>query len=221
MDRHLATEGRLSCSRTDRRYALTLLALFWLCWVPLAIAPWYRQDWLLENALVFIGLPLVMVGWRRYHFSRGATTALFLFALLHIIGAHYTYAEVPYNAWGRALFGSGPNDWLGLHRNHFDRLVHFLFGLLFMPSLSELFAQKPGLNRRWQAAFAVCVVLSVSALYEMLEWWAAVQFGGDLGQAYLGTQGDVWDAQKDMAMAGLGALLGVPWVLRRNLDTGQ
>ncbi|MDX1805179.1 MAG: DUF2238 domain-containing protein [Alcanivorax sp.] len=221
MDKHVAMEHPLPHATAERRYALTLLALFWLCWLPLAIAPWYRQDWLLENALVFIGLPLVIAGWRRYRFSRGAITALFLFALLHIVGAHYTYAQVPYNDGFRALFGSGPNDWLGLHRNHFDRLVHMLFGLLFMPLLTELFAQKPGLNRRWQALFAVCVVLAISALYEILEWWAAVQFGGSLGQAYLGTQGDVWDAQKDMAMAGLGALLGAPWVMRRNLDTGQ
>lgn len=197
---------------TDNRYAATLFVLFWLCWLPLAVAPLYRSDWLLENVLVVLAVPLVLLGWRRYRFSRTASTALFLFALLHIVGAHYTYAEVPYNDWTRHLFGTSLNELLGWQRNHFDRLVHLLSGTLFMPLFCEYFQQRLGVNRRWQALLSISLVLAIACLYEVIEWVAAALFGGDLGQAYLGTQGDVWDAQKDMALAGLGALLGACWI---------
>ncbi|EKF76054.1 integral membrane protein [Alcanivorax hongdengensis A-11-3] len=208
-------------SSSDNRYALILFCLFWLAWVPLAIDPLYPHDWLLENMLVFISVPLVWIGWRRYHPSRTASTAIFLFALLHILGAHYTYAEVPYNHWTTELFGSSLNEALGWQRNHFDRLVHGLFGLLFMPLFAEIFQQRLSASRRWQAALGVTLVLAISAVYEIIEWLAAISFGGDLGQAYLGTQGDAWDAQKDMALAGLGAVIGAIWISLRNLDRRQ
>ena len=193
----------------SNRYALTLLLLFALYWLALAIAPLYRHDWMLENVLVVMAVPVMVCGWRYYRFSVTAITALWLFMLLHVLGSHYTYAEVPYDRWSEALFGQPLNSLLGWHRNHFDRLVHYLFGLLLMPLLCEWLAQAVGLRRRWQYAFAVSVIMAISGLYEIIEWIAAALFGGELGQAYLGTQGDIWDAQKDMALAGLGALSGM------------
>ena len=190
------------------RYALTLLVLFWVYWLVLAIAPLYRDDWMLENVLVVLALPLALIGWRHYRFSTTAITALWLFMLLHVLGSHYTYAEVPYNHWTETVFGQSLNSLLGWERNHFDRLVHGLFGFLFMPLLCEWLAQATGVNRRWQYTFSISMVLAISGAYEILEWVAVLLFGGDLGQAYLGTQGDIWDAQKDMALAGIGALLG-------------
>ncbi|MQX51773.1 DUF2238 domain-containing protein [Alcanivorax sediminis] len=190
------------------RYALTLFGLFWVYWLALAIAPLYRDDWMLENVLVIMAIPLTLLAWRRYRFSTLAITAYWLFMLLHVLGSHYTYAEVPYNDWSELLFGRSLNEMLGWQRNHFDRLVHGLFGLLFMPAFCEWLQQATGLPRRWQYTVAISLVMAISGLYEIMEWVAALLFGGDLGQAYLGTQGDIWDAQKDMALAGLGSLLG-------------
>jgi putative membrane protein len=123
------------------------------------------------------------------------------------VGAHYTYAEVPYEAWSEALFGASINDWLGFERNHFDRLVHFSFGLLLLPLAIELLALKVSASAATMRLLAILVVLACSALYELIEWAAALVFGGELGMAYLGTQGDEWDSHKDTALALVGAIM--------------
>ncbi|MFC4821760.1 DUF2238 domain-containing protein [Dokdonella ginsengisoli] len=186
-------------------YPATLLGLFVLLWLVLAIAPWYRQDWLLENVLVFVAIPLLVVTARRQRFSNFAYTLLFVFFCLHEIGAHYTYSMVPYDQAFQALTGRSLDALLGLQRNHYDRLVHFCFGLLLLPATAELLEQRAGLRGAWAAVLPVLVIEALSAIFELIEWAAATVFGGDLGQAYLGTQGDVWDAQSDMALALLGA----------------
>ena len=197
------------------RMPVLLLAAFILAWLALAIAPHYRQDWLLENALVFVVLPWLCWGYRRLRFSNLAYALVFAFGLLHELGAHYTYAEVPYEAWSRALFGSSPNDWFGLERNHFDRAVHFLYGLLLTPAIVELVGARVRPAGLWRGLLPATLVLASSAFFELVEWGAALLFGGDLGAAYLGTQGDVWDAHQDMLLAGLGTLLALPLALRR------
>jgi putative membrane protein len=201
--------------RADGRVPVVLLVLFLVAWLALAIAPHYRQDWLLENALVFVALPWLAWGYRRLRFSNLAYALLFAFGLLHELGAHYTYAEVPYEAWSRALFGSSPNDWFGLERNHFDRAVHFLYGLLLTPAIVELVDARVRPAGLWRGLLPAALVLASSAFFELVEWGAALVFGGDLGAAYLGTQGDVWDAHQDMLLAGLGSLLALPLALRR------
>ena len=190
-----------------RRYPLILLSVYLAWWCFLAISPWYRQDWLLENVLVFIGLPLAIFVHRRL--SDGALTALFVFFVLHSLGAHYTYEKVPYDLWSEAAFGISISDLLGLHRNHFDRLVHLLYGLLVTPAFTQLLDAKIVMRGGWRYLIPITFMASHSALYEVIEWGAAAVFGGDLGQAYLGTQGDVWDAQKDTALALLGSLISV------------
>lgn len=189
------------------RYAAWLLAVYLAWWCVLAIAPWFRADWLLENLLVFIGLPLVFLAHREL--SRGALAALFVFFMLHAVGAHYTYAEVPYDAWAQAITGHTVSAALGWQRNHFDRLVHFLYGLLVTPAFIELLDARLSMRGFWRYLIPFTFVASHSAVYEIIEWGAAVVFGGDLGQAYLGTQGDEWDSQKDSALAILGALIAV------------
>jgi len=191
------------------RYPLTLLGLFGLLWIALAIAPVYRQDWLLENVLVFIAVPLFVLTARRLRFSNFAYTCLFAFFSLHTIGAHYTYALVPYDEWFQALTGGSLNELLGFERNHFDRLVHFLYGLLVTPAAVEIFAHYGRYPRSWAALFPLLFMASHSGIYEMIEFVAAILFGGDLGQAYLGTQGDIWDGQKDMALAMAGSVITV------------
>jgi putative membrane protein len=192
---------------SDDGYRDLLAALFGLIWIALAIAPLYRHDWMLENLLVVIGAGF-FVYWRRsIQLSKLSMTLVFIFLVLHEIGSHYTYSEVPYNNWTRTLFGTSLNEMLGLERNHFDRLVHFSYGFLLAYPMREIYIRKGWLHGRLTYTFPVVITLGISAFFEMLEWGAAITVGSELGTAYLGTQGDVWDAQKDMALAGLGAAL--------------
>jgi putative membrane protein len=192
---------------SDDAYRDLLAGLFALIWIALAIAPLYRHDWMLENALVAVGAGFFLWWRKSIQLSKLSMTLVFVFLVLHEIGAHYTYSEVPYNGWTRALFGTSLNDLLGLQRNHFDRLVHFSYGFLLAYPMREIYMRKGWLHGRLTYTFPVVITLGVSALFEMLEWGAAVTVGSELGTAYLGTQGDVWDAQKDMALAGLGATI--------------
>ena len=116
---------------------------------------------------------------------------------------------MPYDAFFQRTFGISPDAMLGLQRNSFDRLVHFLYGVLAAPACVELLDRVAPPRGIWRYVLPVSFIMSHSLLFEMFEWAAAAVFGGDLGQAYLGTQGDVWDAQKDMLMATLGAALMV------------
>lgn len=191
------------------RFPLLLLAVFLVVAAALGIAPRYRQDWLLENVLVLLALPALVLGFRRLRFSDASYAALFAFLLLHEIGAHYTYSEVPWDRWFAALVGFSLDQALGLSRNHFDRAIHFAYGLLVTPAVVELVAARTTSPGLWRWLVPVSLMTASSALYELFEWAAAVCFGGDLGVAYLGTQGDPWDTQQDMLLALLGSLSAV------------
>jgi putative membrane protein len=195
------------------RYPLALLVGFLAIFVALAIAPWYRQDWLLENLLVFIAVPLLVLTHRRLRFSNFAYTCLFVFFVLHEIGAHYTYSEVPWREWLAAITGT---EVATAGRNHYDRFVHFSYGLLLMPAVREFMEARMSPQGLWRWLMPLLFVMSHSVIYEMIEWIAAVLFGGDLGAAYLGTQGDEWDAQKDMALATAGAVTGLVLLVIRD-----
>ncbi|KGD88223.1 membrane protein [Achromobacter sp. RTa] len=206
-----------------RRYLYTLGALFAAIWVALAIAPHDRADWALENALVLAFGAALLFTRRWFVFSRTSYTLIFLYLCLHAIGAHYTYSLVPYDDWWRALTGRSFNSLVGWERNNFDRVVHFSYGLLLAYPIREIFLRVVEVRGFWAYFLPMDVTLSTSALYELLEWGAAAAVGGDLGAAYLGTQGDVWDAQKDMALAASGAVIAmaitalVNWRARRDL----
>lgn len=175
-----------------------LFFLYLFIWIVLAIDPWYREDWLLENLLVFFSLPIIVWGERSFGFSRGAAWMLFIFFTVHAIGAHYTYSEMPWFTEFTRLFG--------FERNHYDRLAHFLFGfLLFLPYF-ELF-NSFGKSRRHAYLFTFVFMFAASGFYEVLEWVATEATNPDLGVAFLGIQGDQWDAQKDMAMCYLGTIM--------------
>ena len=189
------------------RYPAVLLLAFGAIWTALAIAPSYRQDWLLENVLVFVAVPLLAATSRSLRFSNRAYTCMFVFFVLHAVGAHYTYSEVPWREWLHlqdAAAGPGPAN-----RNNYDRFVHFSYGLLMFPAVWELFAARASPQRVWRYVMPVSFLMSHAVVYELIEWGAAELFGGDLGVAYLGTQGDVWDAQKDMGLAVTGILAGL------------
>lgn len=185
------------------RYPLALLASFAAIWIALAIAPWYRQDWLLENMVVLIVLPVLVLTHRSLRFSNFAYTCLFVFLVLHEVGAHYTYSEVPWREW---LGAFGLESSCAASRNHYDRLVHFSYGLLVFPAVWELFEARAQPRGLWRYLMPLFFIMGHSVVYESIEWFAAGLFGGDLGTAYLGTQGDEWDSQKDMFLAALGAV---------------
>lgn len=189
---------------THRGYVLALLGAFSIWWLVLALSPVDRADWALENALVLTGLLVLAVTDRWFRFSRVSYTLLFVFLCLHEIGAHYTYAKVPYHEWLRAIGVS-----LGDGRNHFDRLGHFAFGLLLAYPMREVFVRIASARGFWSYYLPLDMTMAFSMLFELIEWAAAEFFGGDLGVAYLGTQGDPWDAQKDMALASLGGLIAM------------
>jgi putative membrane protein len=186
-----------------------LLAIFMVAMAASGIAPHYRQDWLMENVLVLLALAVLVAGFRWRRYSNTTYAALFAFLLLHELGAHYTYAEVPWDRWFSALAGFSLNDAWGASRNHFDRAIHFAYGLLVTPLAVELAAGRTALRGAWYWIMPVSLMTASSAVYELFEWGAAVCFGGDLGVAYLGTQGDPWDAQQDMFLALLGSIAAV------------
>lgn len=192
---------------TRKAYLWTLAVLFGVLWVALAIAPLHRSDWLLENVLLLLGVAGLAATARVFPLSRISYTMLFVFICLHTIGAHYTYAEVPYDEAGRALLGFSIDQLFGWERNNFDRVVHFSYGLLLAYPIREVFLRIASVRGFWGYFLPLDLTMSTSMLYELVEWGAALNFGGDLGMAYLGTQGDVWDAHKDMALASLGALI--------------
>jgi putative membrane protein len=192
-----------------RRQALLPFDLFLAAWALSAWHPRYPADWWLENALVFAALPLLLFIWWRAPLSRAGWFAVFGFLCLHELGAHFTYAEVPYDSWARTLTGGTVNGLFGWERNHYDRLVHFLYGVLIVVPLRDLIVRGSGLSGGWSYVVPTTFMMSTSLLYELIEWAAAEIFGGDLGMAYLGTQGDEWDGHRDMALASLGAFLAM------------
>jgi putative membrane protein len=184
------------------------LVVFLVVWSALAIAPRYRADWLLENLPTFVAVPVAVVGYRRFRFSNRAYVQATVFLVLHTIGSHYTYSEVPVGDWMR--------DLLPLSRNHYDRVVHLAFGLLMLRPVRELGFRSPAAPRRFAVLyFSAAGVACWSLVYEVVEWLVASIADPAAGTAYLGIQGDAWDAQKDMALALCGAAIAalVEWRL--------
>jgi putative membrane protein len=184
----------------QHRVPLLCLVVFTLVWVLLAIRPRYRADWVLENLLTFVGMPLAVLTYRRFYFSGRAYVQATVFVILNTIGSHYTYSEVPVGDWMRDAFG--------FSRNHYDRLVHFSFGLLMLLPIRELAIRNPKAMGGFAVFYlSIAGVAFWSLTYEIIEWLVAAVADPAAGTAYLGTQGDAWDAQKDMALACAGALI--------------
>jgi|SRR5690606_29847748 len=192
-----------------RKTVLIAASAYAILWAALAIHPSDRSAWLLENALVLALFCLLWFIRHQFRFSNASLLLILLFLSLHTLGSHYTYSEVPYDQWWEALTGHTLNSVFGWERNHYDRLVHFSYGLLLAYPIREFFLRIVEVRGFWAYFLPLDFTLSTSALYELIEWSAAMIFGGDLGMHYLGTQGDIWDAHKDMGLAALGALLAM------------
>ncbi len=171
------------------RFALGCLAVLAFWWGLLAIAPHYRTTWLHENFLVFAGVPAAAWAHLRLRLDRLALALITLFLMLHLVGAHYSYSEVP---------------WPGGGRNHYDRVVHFSYGLLLAYPMLALFRWAP-----CPRVLALLLVIASSAVYELAEWGFMLVAAPEEGMSFLGTQGDEWDAQKDMALASAGAAVAL------------
>jgi putative membrane protein len=185
---------------------ITVLALLAVVFAVVSgVGCHYPEDWALENVLVLASFGYLAWTYRAAPLSRASYVSILLFTALHEVGAHWTFAEVPYDEWWRALFGVTLNDVMGWERNHYDRLVHFSYGLLITLPMKETLEARLGLTGGAGSFVAWIFILASSAFYELIEWAAALVFGGELGMAYLGTQGDVWDSHKDTALAILGS----------------
>ena len=165
------------------------------------IRPADRLTWWLEVAPVLMALPVLLLTWRRFRFTPLVYTLIAIHAVILMVGGHWTYAKVPLGFWVQ--------DALGLARNHYDRLGHFIQG--FVPAMvarEVLWRRSPLRGSRWLPFLVVCFCLAFSALYELIEWWTAAA-SGSAADAFLGTQGDVWDSQWDMMLALIGAVVAL------------
>ena len=184
---------------SKNRLLLVLAAWYAAVWVITAVAPLDRHDWFLENLLVIAALAILIGTYRLFPLSDLSYVLITAFMTLHAIGAHYTYSEVPFGFWLRDTFGFA--------RNPFDRIVHFSFGLLMAYPIREVFLRVANARGFWAYYLPLDVTLAFSALYEIMEMVVATMVAPGTGDAWLGTQGDIWDPQKDMGLAALGALL--------------
>jgi putative membrane protein len=191
-------------------YRRTLLAAFALVWLALTVDPADRGIWAAENLFVAaLGLGLWLIR-DRVAFSSVSATGIFVFLCLHAVGSHHTYAAVPYETWLQALTGTTLREQFGIDRNHYDRLVHFAFGLLLTWPMREVLVQTSPVRGRWSYLLPVALSMAASMAYEVAEWLAVALVLGDArGPALLGLQGDMWDSQKDMALGALGAMLAM------------
>lgn len=188
----------------DNRFLQIVVGSYVLFWTVLAIHPVDRGDWLLENLLVFITAAVLIPTYWKFQFSNLSYALIVIFLALHTIGAHYTYAKVPVGFWLA--------DLLHLKRNHYDRVIHFTFGFLLLYPMRELLRRSAGAKESWAVCLAAGALCALSSFFEILEAIIAQIVRPDLGTAYLGTQGDIWDAQKDMTAAFIGAMLVGLWL---------
>lgn len=199
-------------------YRLTLLTLFAIAFAISCYKPPHLFDFVIEHAMTVVFLTAVIVLDRKKPFTKISLTLIFIYSLLHVLGAHYTYSEVPYDLWSANLFGQTLRETFGWQRNHYDRLIHFLFGVLMVYPMRELLQRVlPELRDGRLLLIAVMVVALGSKLYELLEWAYTMVLSDTDAARYNGEQGDHYDAQKDMAMALVGSIISavVIYVLER------
>ncbi|WP_207435413.1 DUF2238 domain-containing protein [Sabulibacter ruber] len=180
---------------------IAYVAIFAVFWAYTGFHTPDLKNWWLENSLTFTAIIFLVSFYKYFRFSDFSYTCMFLFMMLHVYGSQYTYAENPFGFWVK--------DQLHLERNHYDRLVHFSFGFLLAYPMHEVFLRKTSMHPFFKYVLPIDLTVSFGAFYELLEWSVADVFFPQGGMAYLGTQGDVWDAQKDIAVALLGALITI------------
>lgn len=193
-----SSESKITASK---RELIILAGIYLVGFLLLAINPHDRADWALENFFPISQLIAVIISYRYFKFTRLSYYMIFFYLFVQSWGGHYTYAEAaPFN-WLR--------DEFHLARNHYDRVAHFMLGFLLGLPIREILMRFISTSRRWLNFLTATVVLAIGAFYEFIEWWVAVLVTPDLGDKFLGTQGDVWDTQWDMFLALAGAVLTI------------
>jgi len=180
-------------------WLMGFILVFIIVWANSFIGTTDVANWMLENLLVFIFLGFLLVTFRKHQFSDLSYLLICVYLCLHVYGSKYTYAENPFGFWLQDQF-----DW---SRNHYDRIIHFGFGFLLAYPMREMFLSWLKFPRWVSWLLPIEITLSISAFYELVEWGVADLFFPAQGDAYLGTQGDIWDAQKDVFLAFVGALV--------------
>lgn len=175
-----------------------LLALYVIVFIFLAINPYSREVWFAENLpILLIVLYLMFLYWRGIRFSNVGYILMSVLIFMHTVGGHFTFERVPFDWF---------NNFFGFERNMYDRVAHFSVGFYAYPLAEYLHAKKVTTSTWLVYLMPLFFIISVAAVYEMIEWWFAATYGGEAGAAFLGSQGDIWDAQKDMLMDTLGGL---------------
>ncbi len=180
-------------------WLLTFASAFVLVWANSLIGTSNISNWVLENILTFIFVIFLILSKKKYQFSDLSYLLICVYLCLHVYGSKYTYAENPFGYWLK--------DVLDLPRNHYDRIVHFSFGFLLAYPMREMFLKWLKFPRWVAWSLPIEITLSISAFYELIEWAVADLFFKSMGDSYLGTQGDIWDAQKDIFLAFCGAII--------------
>lgn len=183
----------------QNRWLWLFLSSFLVLWTSTLLGTNDLNNWLLENTLTVLFFLFLIVSYKKYQFSDLSYLLITVYLCLHVYGAKYTYAENPFGYWLK--------DYMGWERNHYDRIVHFSFGFLLAYPMRELFLKWVKYPTMVAWVLPIEITLSVSGFYELIEWAVADIFFPSQGDAYLGTQGDIWDAQKDIFLAFLGAIL--------------
>lgn len=193
-------------------WLISYLVVFFALWMSTLIGTTDFYNWVIENTLVVIFLGILALTFKRFQFSDLSYTFIFVYLCLHVYGAKYTYAENPFGYWMK--------DYFHFERNHYDRIVHFSFGFMLAYPMRDFFLNKMKFPNWVGWLLPVEITLSFSCLYELIEWAVADVLFPEQGAAYLGSQGDIWDAQKDMFMAFCGAviIMLLVWFIKRNFD---
>lgn len=183
----------------ENRLLQVLTGVYAVIWIVAAIDPLFPFDWFLENILVFVYVGIMAATYRKYPFSDLSYLLMAVFLSFHAVGAHYTYSHTPIGFWMQDAFG-----W---ERNHYDRVLHFMFGLVMTYPIREMLMRWSGLAGRWLVIGSFAGAMFFSTIYETIEWFAALVVTPKAANAYLGSQGDFFDAQKDEGLTFIGALI--------------
>jgi putative membrane protein len=184
-----------------------VIALFAITW----IAPLWPFEQALHSSLTVLGLMAIWFYAKKCQLSHFNLFLLCLFIAIHCVAARWLYSNVPYDAWIKSLSGVFIQKTMGWQRNHFDRLIHFLYGFCLVPTLLNHFWVNYTRNAKHCMLFAVSAIMLTSLCYEWFEWLIAATMSANSAEAYNGQQGDMWDAHKDMLLATIGALIWLPF----------
>jgi putative membrane protein len=202
---------------------ITLLFLYFLILIVSCIHPPYPDEMYLQHSATALVAIFLIYTTLKNNLSNKAFGFIVVFMIFHIIGARWIYSYTPYDQWIKSLTGFSINSYFGFRRNHYDRFIHLLFGFLMIIPFREIYSRWFGCPEKFLNHVASLFILSMSMLYEVFEWMITIFLSPEDSEAYNGQQGDFWDAQKDMALALLGAFLMILmlWLVKKRKNHGD